>query len=308
VRNRVALGLLLFLAFTGCSFATSIGLGVADQYDAFIFNNFTGSSSDVTGRLAVGGNVTLTNYSVGSSYASHSSVVTLTAGGNLLMTSGQINGSVIVGGTALLTSATIGGQTTQNAGSLPVNFSYMENYLTNESTILTTTAATGTASLIYGGISLKGNGTKAPQFFSINAGDLASAAYWGNITGVASGSTLVFNVSGSSISLPNVGMSALNGYNVLFNFYNAQSISMSSFDGSVLAPYADITGSWGQIDGTVVAKSWNGTTEFHDLPFKDTTTPSPVPEPSTIVMLSSGMVCLAVWMRRTKKNPLRESR
>jgi len=143
------------------------------------------------------------------------------------------------------------------------------------------------------------------QFFNIKPGDLTSATYWSSITAVPLGSTLVFNVSGSSISiLNNANMSALSGYNVLFNFYEAQTMSIAGFTGSILAPYAYVTGTYGAINGTVVAKDWSGTTEFHNVPFVDVRTSAPVPEPGTMIMLSSGLVGLAALKRRTKKKAL----
>jgi choice-of-anchor A domain-containing protein len=298
VKKGVFLFVLLLVAATGSAFATNVELGVAGGYSAFIFNNFTGSNSDVTGSLAVGGNVSLTSYSVGKDNPSGTNLV---AGGNLTLTYGTINGNVVLGGTSSITGANITGKIAQKDGTLPIDFSYMADYLTNESGLLAKTATTGTASMVYGGIALKGDGSSSVQVFNIDANDLYIANGWKEITAVPLGSTLVINVSGKSVTPANVGMNALSGYNVLFNFYEAKDVSIISFTGNVLAPYASVTGVYGQINGTVIAKDWSGTTEFHYVPFADTDTSAPVPEPGTVIMLSSGLAGLAVLTKRTKR-------
>jgi len=69
-----------------------------------------------------------------------------------------------------------------------------------------------------------------------------------------------------------------------------------------LAPYADVIANNGQMNGTIIANSWNGTMELHNLPFDGTTPPpNPVPEPGTLVLFSVGLIGLAGLGRRRKK-------
>jgi len=44
----------------------SLDLGVARHFNGFFFEGFTASSSDVEGRLAAGGSVSINNYSIAS--------------------------------------------------------------------------------------------------------------------------------------------------------------------------------------------------------------------------------------------------
>jgi hypothetical protein len=94
-----------------------------------------------------------------------------------------------------------------------------------------------------------------------------------------------------------VGLSA---DNVLFNFYQATSLKISSIgvNGSILAPLADVTANNGNINGTIIAKSWNGTGELRNVPFEKT---SPVPVPGTGLLLFSGLMGLASVQRKMKR-------
>jgi choice-of-anchor A domain-containing protein len=57
---------------------------------------------------------------------------------------------------------------------------------------------------------------------------------------------------------------------ILWNFYQAKTLRVSyiGFRGSVLAPGADATFEWGSMNGTLVAKSVNSTSEMFDAPFR----------------------------------------
>ena len=77
--------------------ASPLSLGVAGDYNTFIFNNFT-ATSDTQGRLAVGGNMNVSGYSVGDQLPANSGDV-LVVGGDLTYSSGRVyNGDVVVGG------------------------------------------------------------------------------------------------------------------------------------------------------------------------------------------------------------------
>jgi hypothetical protein len=124
--------------------------------------------------------------------------------------------------------------------------------------------------------------------------------------------TVVINVHGSNFTFPNFGFQFGNTdkQNVLWNFVDATSLKLDgSFIGSILAPLADVTLNYGNIDGTIIAKSLVGHTQMNNYPFINdlhppvpndppvTTDGSPVPEPSSLLIFS--VLALAVpWMRR----------
>ena len=60
------LALIVLLINVVCSTQSyAIDLGPVSPYNAFVFEEFSAPSSDVEGRLAAGGNVSINNYSVG---------------------------------------------------------------------------------------------------------------------------------------------------------------------------------------------------------------------------------------------------
>jgi hypothetical protein len=96
------LGILLLTFCLAGTSAQALNLGTAGNYNVFVFNDYSGSDSDVEGALAAGGNVTLQNYGVGGTLSADSGDV-LVAGGDLTYTNGKINnGNAVVGGSASL--------------------------------------------------------------------------------------------------------------------------------------------------------------------------------------------------------------
>jgi choice-of-anchor A domain-containing protein len=97
------LSLVLVCTQSSVALATPIDLGAAKDYNAFIREDFSATSSDVEGRVAVGGNASIANYSVnikdGSQlYGDTTTKPAMVVGGDLNFSSGQIAGDVYVGG------------------------------------------------------------------------------------------------------------------------------------------------------------------------------------------------------------------
>jgi choice-of-anchor A domain-containing protein len=72
--------------------AAKIELSEAFDYNAFIFDSFTGKSSDVEGRLAVGGKMEVTDFNVGLLLPPNMSESALAVGGDLHFTRGDVHG------------------------------------------------------------------------------------------------------------------------------------------------------------------------------------------------------------------------
>ena len=278
--------------------AAVLDLGVAGQYNAFIFNDFIDPSGAVEGALAVGNNLDISSYSINSSNKAVNGY-SLVVGNHLNFNSGNVfNGNLYAGGTAS-GSFTANGAT--YGASSPVNFTSEKDRLTALSSSLTQVAATGTAEAKWGGIYLTANGTDA-QVFNLNGADYSSATYI-NFTGFQAGQTIILNISGTSGTFNGGTGTNFSGYNALFNFYEAATVNTTnSANGTLLAPVATITGS-GTVFGNVIANNWNAGTVGTGNYFQSTnvaglTLVTPVPEPETFGMLLAGLGLMSLMLRR----------
>ncbi len=325
------------LLLSCASLSHASNLGVAGDFNVFTFGDFSGSS-DSEGRVAVGGNATLSGFGIGNALGSNSNTYpySLVVGGNLAYTNGQTDfGGIAAGGTASLTNVTAGGNvnvdgalTTQNgqidgsvsAGSWSsqntgsqggnlgnpaaissiVDFNTIQTTLDADSNSWGALAQTGTASLAYGTLTLTGT-SNGLNVFDITSAQLSSAT--GGLTiSAPPGSTVLVNVSGTSATFPNTGYT-VNGVSengVIFNFDAATTLFGSGgIEGSVLAPYAAFTFNNGQINGNVIVGSMSGSGETHNQPF-DGTLPmvSAVPEPGSFLLLGAGVMAMIVRRKR----------
>src|SRR5262245_7055737 len=243
------------------------GLGVAANFNAFVFSSYTASSTDTGGRLAVGGDATLTNYSIGSALPnSHGTRDDLIVGGNLSYTNGQVfTGNAIYGGTASFSAVGLPGGTALQGNR--IDFGAAATALAAESAYWSSLAANATTADHFGSLALTGSDPNL-NVFTVS-GAVLSSANGLTIAGPA-GSTVLVNVSGTSDRLENMGMSVAgtDRQHVLFNFYEATSLQVAgiSVQGSVLAPGADVRFDNGNLEGTLVARSLSGGGEFHLFP------------------------------------------
>ncbi|MDD4732655.1 MAG: choice-of-anchor A family protein [Desulfovibrio sp.] len=290
------------LALSIPALAGTYGLGVAGDFNTFVFNDFQGSS-DTEGRLAVGGNARLDHYSVGDKLPAGSGDV-LVVGGDLTYTGGRVyNGDIRVGGAANLPGydLTHEGETHVGAG-LPFSFAAEEARLKALSQTLAQTGATGSSTFQWGTITLAGNGS-ATQVFNLDGQQLLDA---NNIafTGIADGAIVVINVSGTQAGLANMGMQGFEGIreNVVFNFHEATNLLISGVgvQGSILAPLAHVDAQGGVIWGTTVASSWDGPTQQGHAPFEGDLPHNAVPIPGAVWLLGSALAGL-VGMQRMRR-------
>jgi choice-of-anchor A domain-containing protein len=279
----------LFLASTSMLFtaATAVTAGPLGDFNVLVFGDFTASSSDVEGRLYASGNVSLSGYSVGDKISG--ALVggdSLVVGGNLTYSSGAVyHGNIVAGGSTAGVASNVwwgsvnaGYSVTGNVASLPVDFAGELARFTDASAQIAGLNANGSATYQWGQLFLSGAGSTATQVFNITAEQFATAS---NIAmaNVADGTNVIINVSGASVAKSGGGMDQFferNRANVLFNFYEAETLSLGSFalNGSMLAVDAHVTTSWGVVWGQVVAGSWNGPMQVNDVPYE-----GPFPEP-----------------------------
>jgi choice-of-anchor A domain-containing protein len=289
------------LAVIIASPATAGILGVAGDFNGFVFGNLNSAGQDTEGRLAVGGNFTASNYGVGVTLTnSHGTRDDLVVGGNMnAIGAWQVfNGNAVWGASLTASPTTPNGNTHQGT---PVDFAAAQAYLTAKSAYWGSLAATGTSVLTFSTLTITGT-NPGLNVFQVAQSD------WQNSSDkqihIPVGATALINIAGTSISYQ--GGLALNGSSsaagnpalpgVLYNFPNATSISNNNIAllGSLLAPLATLTINGGNIDGNGIALNviqQNGG-EFHNFTFTGDLPSVPVPEPGTFALLLLGAVAL----------------
>jgi choice-of-anchor A domain-containing protein len=302
--------------------AGMINLGAASDYNAFIHQDFSATSSDIEGRLAVGGVLSISNYSVNIKhgaqlYADTDLYPAVVTGGDLIYSSGQIAGNVYVGGNYTpISSASITNGTVTDSGPSPIDFDIEFQNLNNLSLNLSLIGANSSANVEYSTQKLVGSGQNGVgsdlHVFSLDASDMELTDYL--LSQVDKDDTVLLNISGKDIttSSGNFGGSNLSlanmSDNILFNFYEAENLTINAaLFGTILAPKANISAPWGVIWGQVIANSWVGNTQINDSPFVSNipelerlpAISKDVPEPYSVIIL--GLALLTLTLRRNAK-------
>ena len=254
-------------------------LGAAKEYVVFTFGDFISDQDQIWGRAAVGGKFKVSSWGIGSQGCLNDDPnrFDLVVGGDLDYSGGQVNnGSVRYGG-SLISSPTLalGGATIAQA--TPINFAAAETDLKAKSTFWATLATTGTVnSNGFGQIDLTGT-SSGLNVFNVTAAEIQQSlpnTFLNVNIDVPAGSTVLINVSGSLTSMPQTTVS-YNGSQISTgtttgNFQSAPQSTILwnlpssttaftmngvGFQGSILAPWADISSGGGEMNGTLIAKS-----------------------------------------------------
>lgn len=243
-------------------------LGGALDFNAFFFTAMDAFTSDVEGRVAVGGDAKFYAYGIGDRLEnSNGTRDDLIVGNNLEYTYGQVfNGNLVYGNTADLEGVGLpNGDERQEAG--VVDFAAVQADLTDTSAVLGAETPNGRTRVKYTTAHLRGTHDEL-NIFSITAEQLAAANRVS--INVPQGSTVLINVSGDAVTITNLGF-RLRGAGcstILWNMYEADTLTMSGIGmvGSILAPTAALDFNNGNVKGTVVADSMVGNGQFNLCP------------------------------------------
>lgn len=292
-------------------------LGPATGYNAFVFGELDVNNSDSKGRFAAGGNMDLEFYGVGGDaspaeytivggadvdfYSGTVSNGGIFAAGNLYLDHHTIYGNVVANGDIIYGpgNGTVFGTATANAGAQsPVDFSTAHDSLSATSAMLKDKDVNGDTLVEYvTNITFTSNADV--NVFYLDGADLNNANVINFNMGIDD--IAIINVSGTTGDhFTSLGMTGTyDPSNILWNFYEATDLTLNTtVQGSILAPFADVTFNNGNLWGTLVAGSMTGTGEFHMKTFEHDI--APVPEPSTLVLLGSGMVGLLGIRRKAR--------
>ena len=276
-------------------------------------------TSDIGGRVAAAGSITSISQAglngIANDTYGNSSLYTFVSPGGYTGETVKLTGNAYAPGAASGEFDFSGSGSLTTTGPSPIDFGSLQSSLDAESIALAGLADTGTVTVSGNDLTLTGL-SPSLNIFNVTAAQLDAATDQVNIS-APQGSTILVNVlggAGGSAGIT-VGKLAYNGAQVsgdsatdsgiLFNFAQEQSTVdfTGQFSASVLAPFAEITGN-SQLDGTIVAAAFDDTGEVHNveftgnLPQTTPVDPSSTPEPSSLVLLGTGIAGMAGLLRR----------
>lgn len=256
-------------------------LGLANDFNLFLWGDLLQSHGDVGGRLAAGGDVDLEAVSVGENLPGRDGAA-LVAGDGLSFAGGRVlYGDAIFGVWAAVEGVAIPDGVLRSGA--PIDFEAERAALVALSESLATLAANGSTTLTpRGGLRLVGV-DPALNVFEVDEAQLSAATSL--ILRAPAGSTALINVAGARVvaaSLP-IALENVRSDHVLFNFAEAEDVVFEDlvFRGSVLAPYAVLGVVESVVEGTVVAESLKIDGQLDHAPFAGCL-PPPDPVPNCI--------------------------
>ncbi len=240
------------------------------SHNLFLREDYT-QGHDVLGKVAAGGDIDLTDFSVGGGLAANDPAQVLVAGGNLSLTRGAVFGDAWHGGSYTADPSVSFPRGTASQGT-PIDFEARFTQLRALSARLAGLEANGTTAIeSWGGVMLHGTAS-AVNVFQVDASAFTGATLLS--IHAPAGSLAVVNIAGASASFSGFGHSFSGGidqHGVLYNFVDATAIQAENYGfwGTVLAPNADITFNNGSWDGGIYARSLTGNAEGHINPLTD---------------------------------------
>ncbi len=177
--------------------SSTFDLGAAKDFNLFVLQDLNQPSSDTEGKVAVGGNATLSFYSVGDKLTSNSGDV-LIVGKTLTYTSGRVyNGNVVYGFSTNLPIYATSVDGTIRQDNL-INFGAAKTYLENLSTTLSGYSVNGTYTNQYTTLALKGTDPYL-NVFKIKGSEITATRSFE--VDVPNGSAVLINIDGDGFDM-----------------------------------------------------------------------------------------------------------
>lgn len=245
-------------------------LGPAADYNVFVLEDINQPSSDTQGKMAVGRDATLTNYSIGDQLPIVQDLNDVfIVGNNLTFGSGSVYGGNVVYGNATnlpKMSVTITDGTLRQDSK--IDFAEAASYLQNLSCQLGGyTVNSTTVSDEWGNVTCTG----AQPFLNVFSIADTVINKAGNVDLTApNGSVVVVNILGKDVNWKGgLTITGTDITNVIYNFPEAQNITIGGIDvrGSILAPFAHVNFTAGVQNGQMIAKSITGAGQFNNAKF-----------------------------------------
>lgn len=244
-------------------------LGVANNFSAFVFDDFKSHFGRADGAIAAG-EIDLQGYSVGYTRPYNRDEYYLISESSIKFKYGrQYVGSMIAGGGTDIHWGVRWGMewgskilSNQDESAMPFNFDEQEEYYKSLSAELNQLNQTGTVYRKWGGLYLQGDGSSDRQVFNIDGRDFARAHTF-KVWGIPSDATVIFNITGGAdLHVRGKGFWHLRRHasKTVFNFPDTQNLNIKGnrWEGVILAPYADIKGAYGTAKMPIIGQSFKG--------------------------------------------------
>lgn len=277
----------------------AINFGSAGEYNVFVFGNLSLSNTDAEGRVAVGGNATLSNYGVGASILPlppSGSDASLVVNGDLDVSAGSnACGNTIVSPSSTVINYTMGNPNGSLLTASPIDFAEAERYLKCASIFWSGLVPNGTGSVVFGQLNLTGIDETLNIFRFDSTNIYGTGLALNQLNGIniiaPAGSTILITVDGPNILYGSyqifrngIAASRADACKILWNHPDALtwSNSTTAIYGSVLAPFAAATTTFSQINGNIIFESFTGNAESHNELFT-----GELPEPTVCLLTDS---------------------
>lgn len=277
----------------------AINFGSAGEYNVFVFGNLSLSNTDAEGRVAVGGNATLSNYGVGASILPlppSGSDASLVVNGDLDVSAGSnACGNTIVSPSSTVINYTMGNPNGSLLTATPIDFAEAERYLKCASIFWSGLVPNGTGSVVFGQLNLTGIDETLNIFRFDSTNIYGTGLALNQLNGIniiaPAGSTILITVDGPNILYGSyqifrngIAASRADACKILWNHPDALtwSNSTTAIYGSVLAPFAAATTTFSQINGNIIFESFTGNAESHNELFT-----GELPEPTVCLLTDS---------------------